>query len=68
MFVKGKHSDVPKAEASYTPALVRVCICKPAHWGDPAFTDKTGGCNCEASVLERMSAHAPVRVRQADRE
>ena len=31
-----------------------VRINKPAHWGDPAITDKTGGCNNEASVGERM--------------
>ena len=61
MFAKGKHSDVPKAEASYAPALERVCICKPAHWGDPAFTDKTGGCNSKANVRERMCIDWPAR-------
>lgn len=59
MSSKDKHSDVPKAVVSYTPALERVRINKPAHWGDPAFTDKTGGCNYEASVLERMITQAP---------
>jgi hypothetical protein len=41
------------------PAMVH--LSKPAHWGDPAFTDKTGGCNCEASVLERMCVDWPAR-------
>ena len=45
-----------------------VHLCKPAHYREVAFTYKTGGCNNEASVLERMSVHVPVRVRQADRE
>jgi hypothetical protein len=45
-----------------------VHIRKPAHTRESAITDKTGGCNCEASALERMSAYAPERVRQADRE
>jgi hypothetical protein len=33
-----------------------VHLCKPAHTREGAITDKTGGCNNEASVLERMSA------------
>jgi hypothetical protein len=28
------------------PAMVR--LSKPAHCGDTAFTDKTGGCNSKA--------------------
>jgi hypothetical protein len=68
VFVKGKHSDVPKAEASYTPALVRVCICKPAHTREGAFTDKTGGRNSKADVVKRIFAQAPVMVTQANRE
>ena len=59
VFVKGKHSDVPKADQSYTTALARVHIRKPAHCGDTAFTDKTGGCNSKADVVERMFAQAP---------
>jgi hypothetical protein len=45
-----------------------VHLCKPAHYREVAFTDKTGGCNNEASAVERMSVYVPVRVRQADRE
>jgi len=45
-----------------------VHLCKPAYIREDAITDKTGGCNCKASVLERMSVYVPVRVRQADRE
>ena len=48
------------------PEMVQ--LRKPAHYREVAFTDKTGGCNNEASVVERMSAYAPERVRQADRE
>ena len=48
------------------PAMVH--LSKPAHYREVAFTDKTGGCNSEASVLERMSVYVPARVRQADRE
>ncbi len=32
-----------------------VHLCKPAHTREGAITDKTGGCNNEASVLERIS-------------
>ena len=59
---------MPKAESSYTTALVIVHLSKPAYTREGAITDKTGGCNCKASVLERMSVYVPVRVRQADRE
>jgi hypothetical protein len=45
-----------------------VRLSKPAHWGDPAITNKTGGGNSEASVLERMFADAPERVRQVNEE
>ena len=38
-----------------------VQLCKPAHWGDPAFTDKTGGCNREASAVERTHVDWPAR-------
>ncbi len=57
--MKNKCSDAPKAEASYTPALVTVRLCKPAHCGDTAFTDKTGGCNNEASVWGRTYIDRP---------
>jgi hypothetical protein len=39
------------------PAMVH--LSKPAHSGDGAFTDKTGGCNSKADVVERMFAQAP---------
>ena len=38
-----------------------VRLSKPAHYREVAFTDKTGGCNCEASVLERMRIDWPAR-------
>jgi hypothetical protein len=34
-----------------------VRLSKPAHPREGAFTDKTGGCNNEASVVERMLAY-----------
>lgn len=49
-------------------ALGLVSLNKPAHYRKVAFTDKTGGCNSEASVVERMSVYVPERVKQADRE
>jgi hypothetical protein len=36
-----------------------VRLSKPAHYREVAFTDKTGGCNSEASVVERTFAQAP---------
>ncbi len=36
-----------------------VRLGKPAYTREGAITDKTGGCNCKASVLERMFAQAP---------
>ena len=48
------------------PAMVH--LSKPAHYREVAFTDKTGGCNSKADVVERMSVYVPARVRQADRE
>jgi hypothetical protein len=59
---------MPKAVVSYRPALEIVHLSKPAYTREGAITDKTGGCNCKASVLERMSVYVPARVRQADRE
>ena len=53
---------------AYISPPVMVHLSKPAHSCEGAFTDKTGGCNSEASVAERMSVYVPVRVRQADRE
>jgi hypothetical protein len=47
---------------AYISPLVTVRLSKPAHRGDTAFTDKTGGCNNEASVLERMFAQAPSKA------
>ncbi len=43
-----KWRESPKAVASYTPALVIVHLCKPAHSCEGAFTYKTGGCNNDA--------------------
>jgi hypothetical protein len=48
------------------PAMVH--LSKPAHYREVAFTDKTGGCNSKADVVERMFAQAPAMVTQADRE
>ena len=39
---------MPKAVASYTPALAIVHLSKPAHTREGAITDKTGGCNNDA--------------------
>ena len=36
-----------------------VYLNKHAHWGDPAFTNKTGGGNSEANVVERMDVYKP---------
>jgi len=51
--LKNKPSDRPKAPASYMPAPAMVHPNKPAHYREVAITDKTGGCNNEASVMER---------------
>jgi hypothetical protein len=45
-----------------------VHLCKPAHTREGAITDKTGGCNSKASVLERMFAQAPAMVTQVNKE
>jgi len=58
---KNKRGDSPKAVASYTPAPVMVRLSKPAHYRKVAFTDKTGGCNSKADVMERMFAYKPAR-------
>ena len=52
---------MPKAVVSYTPALVIVQQRKPAQAREGAITDKTGGCNNEASVWERTVAYKPAR-------
>jgi hypothetical protein len=62
---------MPKAVVSYRPALVIVHLSKPAYTREGAITDKTGGCNCKASVGERIFAQAPEitsRVTQAMKE
>jgi hypothetical protein len=38
-----------------------VRLGKPAHYREVAITDKTGGCNNEASVWERTLAYKPAR-------
>ena len=43
-----------------------VRLNKHAHWGDPAFTNKTGGGNSEANVVERMDVYKP-RKRELER-
>ena len=58
---KNKCGDTPKAVASYMPAPVMVHVNKPAHYREVAFTDKTGGCNNEASVWGRTLAYKPAR-------
>jgi len=36
-----------------------VHVNKPAHTREGAFTDKTGGCNSKADVVERMCVVEP---------
>jgi hypothetical protein len=48
------------------PAMVH--LSKPAHCREAAFTDKTGGCNSKADVMERMDAQAPAMVTQVSEE
>jgi len=57
---------MPKAVASYMPAPVMVRLSKPAHYREVAITDKTGGCNSKADVVERTFAQAPERVTQVN--
>ena len=47
-------------------ALKKVNLNKPAHYREVAFTDKTGGCNNEASVWGRTLAYWPVRGTRVD--
>ena len=67
MYDSDKRSDTPKAVTSYTPApsiapvIDVVTLCKPAHSCEGAFTDKTGGCNSEADVVEITLAYKPAR-------
>ena len=42
-------------------ALRLVDLNKPAHYREVAITEKTGGCNNEASVGERMCVDWPAR-------
>lgn len=46
---------------SYTPAPVMVRLNKPAHYREVAITDKTGGCNNEAGVVERIVCSSAAR-------
>jgi len=52
---------VAQSKEAYALALRRnmVHLYKPAHSGDRAITDKTGGCNDEASEWERTQAQEP---------
>ncbi len=36
-----------------------VQLFKPAHCREAAFTDKTGGCKCEARTVERTLVYRP---------
>ena len=45
-----------------------VHVNKPAHYREVAFTDKTGGCNSKADVMERIDAQAPAMVTQVSEE
>ena len=38
-----------------------VHLCKPAHTREGAFTDKTGGCNSDASVGGRTHIDWPAK-------
>ena len=58
---KNKWGDPPKADESYTPAPAMVHVNKPAQTREGPITDKTGGCNNEASVGERMCVDWPAR-------
>ena len=51
---------------AYISPPVMVRLSKPAHSCEGAFTDKTGGCNSKADVVERTFAQAPARVTQAN--
>jgi hypothetical protein len=46
---------------AYISPLETVHLSKPAHYREVAFTDKTGGCNNEASVWGRTLAYKPAR-------
>jgi hypothetical protein len=50
---------MPKADESYTPALAIVRLNKPAHYREVAITDKTGGCNSKADIVERTHIDKP---------
>ena len=44
---------------AYISPPVMVHLSKPAHYREVAFTDKTGGCNSKADVVERMYVYWP---------
>ena len=44
---------------AYISPPVMVRLSKPAHSCEGAFTDKTGGCNSKADVVERTLAYKP---------
>lgn len=46
---------------AYISPLETVQISKPAHYREVAITDKTGGCNSKADVVERTLAYKPAR-------
>ena len=46
---------------AYISPPVMVRLGKPAHYREVAFTDKTGGCNSKADVVERTLAYKPAR-------
>lgn len=58
---KKKRSDTWKGRKAYIPSPVREIPSKPAHYREVAFTDKTGGCICEASDVERTLIDEPAR-------
>ena len=47
------------------PAMVH--LSKPAHYREVAFTDKTGGCNNEASVWGRTLFDVPQGTRGSEK-
>jgi hypothetical protein len=60
-FRKNKCGDTPKAESAYRTAPAMVRLDKPAQVREGPITDKTGGCNNEASVVGRTFAYKPAR-------
>ena len=58
----------PKQRSLHICAALAVQLFKPAHCGDTAITDKTGGCKDEACDGKRTSAYEPARVTRVDEE